>query len=297
MGRGRPLWILLILSASLAGAGCFTTGVEVVRAQDGVRLLGAEAEWKDKDGVLRTSRWDARRGGYVGGDPDVSLTRFARLRDDVYLMQSEMNLSDDRRAAPPGQRGYILNFATIENGQLKGRQYDCGDRDLSQAAIDYGIVPETSDLIGSRAAILGYLSAMLSCPIEDDGSDPNPDGLRAQPGGIPLANQGVRPSPANVVESLQGACSRGWIRHCRRLAQMLVSGTNGKSDLRRASRILETACAAHDPSSPAACVDLAVLLDRNAALARAPGRVQALLEGSCAAREPYACELLRTRRR
>jgi hypothetical protein len=297
-----------ILALALPVSACFGTEMEVVTEADSVTLMGSSFVHEDQGARDQTTyTWDETRRAYV--DPDRTfMVRFGRLRGEVYLAQME-NLGDLTSSVPgidpkllAGKKVYMVGLIRVSPPRVQLQFPQClGMRDSTpQLARSLGVEFEDSRVVGrlrgSRAGIIGFFLAGLGCdPGAVDGSMMRILPQQLAPGGAEMAVSAAKPGTGvnQMAAALQKQCLGGGAEACHKLGQMYARGDGVAADPAQAAKLFERLCTAGRMEP---CLDLAMLLDAGNGVARDTTRATALIKQACSGGEPYACELLKTRR-
>jgi hypothetical protein len=288
-------WLIrtAILVLAVPVSACFGTETEIVTTADSVRLMGSSFVLEEQGARDETTySWDDARRGYV--DPDRALlVRFGRLRGEAYLAQMEKLA---------GQKVYMLALVRVSSPRVHVQFPQClGMRDSTpRLAQSLGIEFQDSAIIGrlrgSRSGIIGFFLAGLACDSGTvDGSMMRILPQQLAPGGAEMAASAAKPTdtPNQMAASIQKQCLGGSDEACHKLGQMYARGDGVAADPAQAAKLFERLC---NGRTLEACVDLALLYDAGTGVARDQARATALIKQACSGGEPYACELLKTRR-
>ncbi len=286
-------------------SACFGTETEIVTTADAVRLMGSSFVHDDQGAREQTTyTWDDARRGYLDEDR-TSLVRFGRLRGEAYLAQVQ-NLADLSTSLPEvdpkllaGKTVYMVGLIRVSPPRVHVQFPEClGMRDETpRLARSLGVELQDSRVIGglrgSRAGIIGFFLAGLAC--EPGTADIRILPQQLAPGGTEMAAAAAKPAPAGnpVVAYLSKQCLGGGADACHKLGQMYARGDGVAADPAQAAKLFERLCTGGRMEG---CLDFAMLLDTGNGIARDPTRATTLIKQACSGGEPYACELLKTRR-
>ena len=306
-------WLIraAILVLAVPVSACFGTETEIVTTGDSVRLMGSSFVLEEQSAREQsTYTWDDTRRGYV--HPDLTfLVRFGRLRGESYLAQLE-NLGDLSPSIPgvdptllAGKKVYLAGLIRVSSPRVYVQFPEClGMRDSTpRLAQSLGIEFQDSGIIGrlrgSRAGIIGFFLAGLDCNRGMvDGSMMRILPQQLAPGGAEMAASAAKPTDAAnpLAASVQKQCLGGGAaaaEACYKLGQMYARGDGVAADPAQAAKLFEGLCNA---TTMEACVDLALLYDAGTGVPRDQAHATSLIRQACTGGEPYACELLKTRR-
>jgi len=203
----RRCRLLIVMGLSLSSCIVtppMTTKTEVIRALDGIPAFGRQAAVHVGQQQL-VFRWDATSHAYMpvtAGGGIVNAFRVARLKGDVYLLQSEMEDEAD---------GYMLLPFRV-SGAREVQPLAC---DVPRAAAEeFGVRTGSSEevmleLVGARPGIIGALTQAVSrCrpQLQIDTFVAMGQELARQGAAAPHGtSEGCRPCPV-------GACIQGTVR-------------------------------------------------------------------------------------